>query len=598
MKLSHLYSNREDVFGPIKFRPGVNVVLGEIRLPENRTRSTHNLGKTTLAKVIDFCLCRRKTGDFFLFKHEKLFEGFVFFLEIETLDGSYVTIRRSVDSSSKLSIAKHSTRHEDFADSETATWDHENVAFARGRQLLDGLLNLAAIKPWSFREPLGYGLRTQGDFTDVFRLDRSRGKDKDWKPFAAHMLGFDAELVSKGYELLEQIAEHEQQIATLKLELGATEIDLDQVRGLIDLKKKEVDSTEAAADKFDFALEDAEINTILVEELDQTIAGLNTRRYELSRTRKRITDALHSERIQFSPDAAQKLFSEAGVTFPDQVVKEFDDLIRFNREISEERITYLKEELETVSTQIVELTESIDELNKRRQMELQFLSDTETVSKYKLLNQRLVLMKNELSSLERQQEALLGIREREKELRRVIREREDQVEALQTDIDRLGERKDGRYVQIRESLAELCHRILGHKALVTTRLNTNNNIEFQAEYLDQSDLPTSEADGYSFKQVLCAAFDLSVVSVLKAEGYLQFVYHDGLFEGLDDRPKLNLIEVLRSYAQLGIQQIVTVIDSDLPLDETGEKFAFDEDEVVLTLHDEGKSGRLFRMDSW
>lgn len=80
--------------------------------------------------------------------------------------------------------------------------------------------------------------------------------------------------------------------------------------------------------------------------------------------------------------------------------------------------------------------------------------------------------------------------------------------------------------------------------------------------------------------------------------YIRFLYHDGLLEGLDNRKKLNLIATIRRFAALGIQQIVTLIDSDLPMDETGERFAFRDDEVVLLLHDEDDSGRLFRMQGW
>lgn len=598
MKLSHLYSNNSDVFGPIAFQPGVNVVLGEIRLPENRNLSVHNLGKTTLAHVIDFCLGMGRSNDFFLFKHEERFKDFIFFLEVETLAGSYVTIRRAVESASKLSIIKHNERHENFSESGSGIWDHEYVAFERGKQIIDGLLGLTAIKPWTYREPLGYSLRTQSDFTDVFRLSKSRGKDRDWKPYVAHMLGFNADLVTKGYELLEQIAELERVIATLKLGLGATDLDLDQVRGLIDLKKKEVKTAESAAAQFDFALEDAAINTKLVDDLDQTIAALNGQRYTLNRTRKRIIDSLQAEKIQFRPEIARKLFEEAGVVFPDQIVKEFDDLVRFNREISDERVEYLKEELESINSQFADVAKALETLNSQRQSELRFLNDTESVSKFRELNQRIVIMKNELSSLERQRDALLSIGKRETELRTVIREREDQIDALRAEIDSLGEQEDGRYMRIRETLAKLCDQILGHKALVSTRLNAKDNIEFLAEYLDQADLPTSEDEGKSFKQVLCAAFDLAVVKVLMNDGYLRFVFHDGLFEGLDPRKKLNLIDVLRQNADLGIQQVLTVIDSDLPQTETGEKFAFNDDEVILRLHDEGPEGRLFRMDSW
>ncbi len=51
-------------------------------------------------------------------------------------------------------------------------------------------------------------------------------------------------------------------------------------------------------------------------------------------------------------------------------------------------------------------------------------------------------------------------------------------------------------------------------------------------------------------------------------------------------------------ADQGIQQVLTVIDSDLPLDRDGEKFSFDYDEIILTLHDEGANGRLFKMETW
>ena len=55
MKLSKLYCNKPDLFGPVDFRAGLNVVLAEIRQPGNRDKDTHNLGKTTLGRMIDFC---------------------------------------------------------------------------------------------------------------------------------------------------------------------------------------------------------------------------------------------------------------------------------------------------------------------------------------------------------------------------------------------------------------------------------------------------------------------------------------------------------------------------------------------------------------
>jgi len=174
----------------------------------------------------------------------------------------------------------------------------------------------------------------------------------------------------------------------------------------------------------------------------------------------------------------------------------------------------------------------------------------------------------------------------------------DQVEALRSNLDKCGSDKAGRYGRVRAVLAELCRHFPGHKALVTTRLDKEGNIEFAAEYLDPGDHATSESEGKSYRQLLCAAFDLAITKVLLDDDFIRFVYHNGLLEGLDDRIKLNVVAGLRDLADLGIQQILTVIDSDLPFDENGEKFSFRDEEVVLTLHDEGPEGRLFRTQSW
>ena len=81
------------------------------------------------------------------------------------------------------------------------------------------------------------------------------------------------------------------------------------------------------------------------------------------------------------------------------------------------------------------------------------------------------------------------------------------------------------------------------------------------------------------------------------EKFPRFVYHDGVFESLDDRKKENLLGAIRRYAELGLQPVVTLIDSDLPA-RTDEEPVFAAAEVVLALHDEGDAGRLFKMRAW
>jgi uncharacterized protein YydD (DUF2326 family) len=79
MKLSKLYSDKPELFASVDFNSGLNVVIAEIRLPENKKKDTHNLGKTTLGRILDYCLLSSRDSKMFLFKHLDLFREFVFF---------------------------------------------------------------------------------------------------------------------------------------------------------------------------------------------------------------------------------------------------------------------------------------------------------------------------------------------------------------------------------------------------------------------------------------------------------------------------------------------------------------------------------------
>jgi uncharacterized protein YydD (DUF2326 family) len=127
--------------------------------------------------------------------------------------------------------------------------------------------------------------------------------------------------------------------------------------------------------------------------------------------------------------------------------------------------------------------------------------------------------------------------------------------------------------------------------------NREGHLEFKAEILDASGNASSADHGHSYRKLLCVAFDMAVLRAHLDDKFPRFAYHDGVFESLDDRKKRNLLTVIRRYAELGLQPVITLIDSDLP-PRTGEEPVFGDDEIILTLHDEGEQGRLFKMKAW
>src|SRR6202158_941262 len=331
MKLSRLYCNKPEIFGPVDFAPGLNVVMAEIRLPENKNKDTHNLGKTTLGRVLDFGFLVGREPKFFLFKHIDLFKDFIFFLEIELMDASYLTVRRGMEEATKISFKKHEARHQDFSTMGDGGWDHFELPFERAREMLDSLLDWRALKPWDYRREIGYLLRAQDDYRDVFQLQKFLSGHSDWKPFVAHILGFNSEIIRLHYEKEQELEEKNQTVQTIMSELGGSVEDISKIEGILLLKQKEAERKQKLLDAFDFRAQDKERTKKLVDEIDERIAELNSERYSLNQNKKKILASLEDDQILFNPDEAEKLFQEVGVLFKDQIKKDFQQLISFNK---------------------------------------------------------------------------------------------------------------------------------------------------------------------------------------------------------------------------------------------------------------------------
>lgn len=597
MKLSRLYSNKPDLFDPVEFVQGLNVVMAEIRLPENRSKDTHNLGKTTLGRLLDFGFLAKRDPKFFLFKHSDLFKEFIFFLEIELEDASFVTIRRSVKEATKISFKRHQAGHQDLSGLALTEWDHVNMPFERARELLDGVLDWRAIKPWAYRKGLGYLLRSQDDFRDVFHLRKFAAAHSDWKPFLAHVLGFDAQLIVEHYEKEEQLSKKQAIAQTIKNELGGSIEDISKIEGILLLKQKEAEKKQTLLDAFDFRTQDKDSTKQLVDDIDVKIASLNAERYSYNQTKKKIISSLEEDQILFNPDEAQRLFEEAGVLFKGQIKKDFQQLIDFNRAITDERRGYLQEEREEVEIELKRINAELNLLGKKRSEMLSFLSETDIFGKYKQVSDEMVILRADITSLERQRGFLHRLQELRKEIRALTEERGNLQAQIEANVEKQNSDQDSLFSAIRVFFNEIVEEVIDRKALLSVSPNQLGHLEFKAEILDESGNATSADLGHTYRKLLCIAFDLAVLRAHLDEKYPRFVYHDGVFESLDDRKKENLLAIIRRYAELGLQPIITLIDSDLPV-RAADQPVFSSDEIVITLHDEGEKGRIFKMRAW
>lgn len=599
MQISRLYSNRDDVFEPIEFNfandaTSLNAILGEIRHPSDYKRDSHNLGKTTLLHLIDFLMLKGISQGHFLTKNKELFEGFEFFIEIALNSGDFATVGRGVNDPNLVSLAKRSESGLSFVGLVDNSWDHFKLGRNDAVAILDSWLDLRVLKPFSYRKAITYFLRAQGDFDDELKLQKfSTSKDQYWKPFIARLFAFDDGLVQQKYDLDDEHSEKKSKLEHLQGEVQYSEDELPQLNARISSLVQDITSSERALDAFSFDEEEKRMMRDLVDEIEREITDITASLYNLRFDVRQIDEAL-THKDKFELNDVKSIFEEVEVHFPAQLARDYEQLVAFNKKITRERNAALRKQRENLEEKRSQLSARKRELDAQRSQRLQFMQKTDTFEKFKELQKGLAEHKAQLVYLEEQKSKLELVATAARELREVERNRGRIADELKAMV----ERPNPLFERFRNTFNAYCKRVLSHEGIMFFRVNKFNNFDYEIGLsLQGSSTATSNlSDGTSYQKLICVLFDLALLKVYEDMPFFRFVYHDGVFEGLDNRKKNSLLQVIKEQINTGkLQYMFTLIDTDMPRDLEDKPARFSEEEVVLRLHDDGTDGRLFKM---
>lgn len=584
MKLSQLYSNKS--FKNIIFNDGVNLVLAKVTKKLDLNKDSHNLGKTTLISVIDFMLLKEvKEDHMFKIYHEK-FSGYVFFLEVLLNQGEYLTIKRAVDAPTKVSfkVTKVSTNllfEED--------WDKKNISFEKAGKTLDEYLAFDILKHWPYRKSVTYFLRSQKDYNDVFQLSKfAKGKDVDWKPFMFDLLGFQGDLLTEKYDIDTKISEQKTFISSIKSKFSVDTEEVDKIKGAIELKKAEQKELQEEIDNFNFYQQERKLNKELVEEVEAKISELNSAEYSLEFDLDK-TKQSFSQNISFDIDQLKRIYAETEIYFPDNLVNDYKALEEFNKRITEERNKYLEEKIVALTRQLKDLRITLHQYDDKRNQILSILKDKDSFKKFKAYQINLTKVEGEISRLDEKLKSIDKIAV----LNETTVKLTEDLEALVKQINNQINESDNKiYPEIRRVFHNIFKFIFNSPAIIFMRQNSQGNIEFKVEVTKENEFDiTAEGKGNTYQKMLCISFDLAVLVAYYKRSFYRFVYHDGALEGLDNRKKINFINVVRKYCvENNLQYIFTAIEHDIPIEVLK---TFSDKEICLILNDSGDKGKLF-----
>ena len=582
MKLVKVFSDGQ--FKNVIFNDEYNIVLATIHDRENK-KNTHNLGKTSLLIVIDFLLLSKFSNKSPILSN-KIFGNQTFYLEILLNSGKYLVIKRGLTEPSKISFRVSNEPLADFK--EPAQWDEVRMPFEAARKYLNSHLKYDVLPDWSYRKSISYFIRTQKDYDDVFQLNKFKGKHITWKPFVFDLLGFDGSLIKQKLECDEIIEAKKNEINILQHQASVNIAEKDKILGLIDIKTEEKKKVEEEIDRFNFYTKDSGVTKELIDSIDSQLQSLNAERYRLGYEIRKIESSLEQVSTVVRLDKLKELYKEVGVFFPEALSKKYDELEKFIQAISSEREKYLKGNLIILKREYEDIDAKIKSKEKERSNRIVMLTEADAYDKFKIYQKDLANIEGEINLL--------------REKLRLI----DNSSIIEEEIENLQEQKKLFISEIRDAINKRAHaeinrifnqiitEIVGTNAIISIKQNTDGNVEFEADYQTSTQITTSEADGTSYKKLLCVAFDLALLIHYSKHSFYRFVYHDGVLEGLDDRIKQRLLNVTqRLCKEYNLQYILTLIDSDIPRDIRSDGYKFPIGSICLNLDDKNDQGKLF-----
>lgn len=582
MKIIKVFS--DGPFKNVKFNEGYNVILATIHDKANK-KDTHNLGKTSLLVVIDFLLLSAFSKKSPILTNP-VFSTQTFFLELLLNSGKYLVIRRGIEKPSKISFKLNDFPLDSF-DIPTE-WDEDNVAFESAQEMLNTYLGYDVLTNWSYRKSISYFLRSQKDYLDVFQLNKFKGKHITWKPFVFDLLGFDGSLVERKLQCDEEIEAKKKEIATLQKQASIDIAERDKIVGFIEIKTEERERTEQEIDKFNFYNQDVAVTRDLIDSIDTQLQSLNSERYRIGYEIKKINTSLEQTSATVRLDKLKELYNEVEIFFPESLSKKYEELERFTDAISTERRKYLKENLLLLKKEYAKINDAIKNKEQERSEKISVLTEVDVYDKFKVYQKELASLEAELSLLQEKLRLIDSSSTIRTEIENLKEERKEY-------IDKIREAIDGRaHAEINKIFNQIVTEVTDTNAIISIKQNTDANVEFEADYQTTTHVTTSEADGTSYKKLLCVAFDIALLVSYSSHSFYRFVYHDGVLEGLDDRVKQRLIFVTqRICSEYGLQYILSLIDSDIPKNIEDPNQEFPMDSVCLNLNDLDDYGKLF-----
>ncbi|SFP55249.1 DUF2326 domain-containing protein [Sphingomonas rubra] len=568
-------------FREVVLAPGMNVILADRADESSDKESRNGLGKTTLLRIIHFCLGSDFSREKVL-THPKL-NGVGFGLEIE-LFGQRVSVLRSTSDAKWVTVTEGANLIPELTQACDLTGEAripvQYWTDLLGRAMFGLPEKEVEQSAPTFRGLIGYFARVgRQAFNDPFDYV---GKQKAWvkRTQIAYLLGLNWRQTYQWHILHTQLTDSKNLIAALNAvedshgreSLGDLEATSAALHLRLEGKSQQIASFRVRDDyhyiERQLGQTDRQIHALINENF--------TDRRLLDHYRESM-DELGS----YVQGTATNLLRQAGAVFKEESLRSIEDVAAFHHTVYEHRRQFLESETSRIAEQIEARSLQIERLSARKTEFLSILSKEGALDTFLAIQQEYRDLTAECERVDAQLE----------ERRRYERQRdfiELQISQLRIDIRNDFEGRQEVTDAARRSFSTYTGALYDQPGLLIIELS-KAGLKFDVA------INREGSDGVDQMTVFC--FDLTLANAWRAHAMSpSFLIHDSsLFADVDARQKARALKLAAAEAErLGFQYICCLNSDTLPV-EHFEDFQI-EQFVRLRLSDASPSTRLLGIE--
>lgn len=542
-----VYSDQPS-FRKVEFSSGFNVVLAERTKESTKKDSRNGLGKTTLLEIIHFCLGSRvKKGEGLLV--EPLL-GWTFSIDID-MKGRIYSVHRNTKEPSRVIIEGDFSdwpilpqRNTDTGDY-SLSWSDWNIVLG---ELMFGLIDESGKYKPSFRSLISYFVRKGHDaFSTPFEHHR---KQSEWdiQVNNTFLLGLNWEYAQK-WQLLK---DNEKILDQLKQATKSGIVaDLIGTIGELETEKVRLDE--------EIKNQEAQLKTFKVHpqyrQIEEKSNKLTVEIHKLSNRNvsdKRLLEFYENglkEEAPASEESIIKLYYEAKIVLPENVVKQLQEVQEFHKNVISNRIYFLQSELKRIKNNIAERQKKIMEASDKRAALMSILNTHKALEEYTKLQKHHSELAANLEDVKTRIENLKKFEKGKSALR-------IEFEQLQGDarID-YEERKfiRERAISLFNTNSQALYEVPGKLIIDIKPTGYKFNVEIER----------STSHGISNMKIFC--YDLMLAQLWSEKNINPgFIIHDStIFDGVDERQIAFALQSAEKRVKESSFQYICCLNSDL-----------------------------------